>query len=241
MHALTLTALALLLVGTAGCGGDERPAHPGEDSQDYEDAPAGGDPTSPSDLVEGGEPGVPGSTVPTRTWQTGGGRCYDYAGYVVRVRPRGNDVGESIAVFAVAEGAEARARCDAPEAEAVVSVSGAEAEYFFGMERGLLFVDRGTAPNGRELRVYDLNDDGAVVLDTEYEEPIQIEDGALTFGRPEDAYIDPYIFESTGVECPEATEWFENGMGVGITRVVRLDLATRQVQETDERRCVPLQ
>jgi hypothetical protein len=46
---------------------------------------------------------------------------------------------------------------------------------------------------------------------------------------------------ATGVNCPQAEEWFDYGFAVGVNRVVRYDLAARRRDDTGELVCVPLQ
>jgi hypothetical protein len=237
-----LLALGLLLGACREA--PEAPAAAGTANPDVV-TPAEVDPSAvpPDDgppLEPGGEPGVPGSPRPEASYRLADGRCHVYPGWVVVVRPREGVPGEDVAVRR-RDGADARALCTAPPGDAAFALADpASPDYFFGLAGDLLFVDTGTGPDGRTLRLVDLAA-GQTVLQAGYEEPVEVDGGVLTFTEPVDDFASAEAVAATGVACPQAAEWFESGFAVGVNRVVRYDLATRQRDDTGERVCVPLQ
>ena len=189
----------------------------------------------------GAEPGVPGSDRADQAWPlAGGGACYAFARYVVRARPREAAAGEDVVAYRRAPG-DARAQCDGPVREAVfAAVSPSEASHFFGLVGDLLLLDEGTGPNSRTVRVVDLTS-ARVVHEAAYEEPVQIEEGALVYGMEPEVTRSMEEIAALGVECPEAAVWLSEGLGVGLSPQVRYDLAARSATPTGEVLCVPIQ
>jgi hypothetical protein len=182
------------------------------------------------------EPGVPGSDVPEERWEERQGTCYAYPRYVARIGST-DAGGDAVAVFR-REG-DARALCTAPAGRAVFT-SEAEATFFFGLVGDFLLLDEGTGPNGRTVRVVDLAR-GSVVHEATYEEPIVVEGGALLYGMEPEVVETAAELAALGAECPEAAEWFEGGLSVGLSPQMRYDFATRTGTPTGEVLCVPLQ
>jgi len=242
-----LLLLVILLAFVGGCRrGPDAPSSAGTDNPDVTTPaevdpavvpPGGARATPPS-----GEPGIPGSPRPEAVHRLADGACYVYTDWVVAVHARPAAPGENVAVMSRAEGADARALCDTTPAEAAFALNDAtRAESFFGLQGNLLFIDAGTAPGGRELVVLDLTTQGKV-LQTPYEEPISLDGNVLTYHEPVGDYGEPAeLAAAPDVSCPQAEEWFAEGFGVGVNRVVRFDLTTRRAAPTDERVCVPLQ
>ncbi len=238
---------ALLLLGLllAACRG-EAPVRVEDDASDVELAsPAEADPLAavqdgPDE--PGGEPGVPGSPAPEATYRAGEGRCFVYPAWVAIVRPRsGGAGGEDIVVAARAPGSDARALCTTPPAEPAVSITDPTAPTaFFGLVEGLLLVDVGLGSAGRALRVLDLSS-GEAVLDARYEEPVLIEDGTLEFGEPVGVHRTLEEVVETGVNCPDATAWLEDGFGVAVNRQTRFHLADRRRDVGSDLYCAPAQ
>jgi hypothetical protein len=186
------------------------------------------------------EPGVPGSERAERAWPLASGTCYAFDRYVVRTRPREAAPGEDVLVFR-RSGGDARAQCDGPPGEAAFAAASPErAGFFFGLAGDLLLLDEGSGPNGRTVRVVDLTT-GQAVHEAAYEEPIQIEGGALVYGMEPEVVETMDAIASYGVECPEAPVWLSEGLAVGLSPQIRFDLAARTSQETGEVLCVPIQ
>jgi hypothetical protein len=237
------TTLILLAVSIGGCRVDA-PARPEDDASDVEVASAAEeDPlatafTGPEE--PGGEPGVPGSPAPEAMYRAGDGRCYVYSRWVVTVRPRAAGAGgEDIVVAARAPGADARALCSTPPTEPAASFTDPSSpDAFFGLANDLILVDSGVGPTGRTLRVVDLTS-GATVLESPYEEPVGIDDGTLEFGQPTGIHETIEAVQATGVNCPNAAEWLEDGFAVAVNRQVRFHLAERRREVLDDLVCAP--
>lgn len=237
--------LVLLLTVAVGCRqGPEAPAAAGTENPAVT-TPAEVEPGSvvpPDDGLAaepGGEPGVPGSPRPEAAYRLSGGSCYVYPGWVVTVRPRAQAPGQDVVV--VRREGDGRAQCEAAPAAAAVALTDAAApDHFFGLRGDLLFVDAGTGPNERTLRLVDLAT-GQAVLTAPYEEPVLVRDNVLSYTEPVADYTTLEGVVSTGVNCPQAEEWLDTGFAVGVNRVARYDLDARQAQPSDELVCVPLQ
>jgi hypothetical protein len=102
----------------------------------------------------------------------------------------------------------------------------------------LLIVDSGIGPTGRTLRVVDLTSD-QTVLRSAYAEPVGIHNGALEFGEPTGSHRTLEAVVATGVNCPSATEWLEDGFPVAVNRQVRFHLAERRREVLDDLVCAP--
>lgn len=247
MMRLPRTLLALVLPTLAACGDEPPPpvggGAVGDEPFDTTITPSPLDSVTAPPAEPGGQPGLPGTPAPSASYRTsGGGDCYVYARHVVAVRPREDAPGQDVVALPRDAGPSARALCDAPAGRATVALTDPDEPTFFaGLVGDLLLVDSGTGPNERTLRAYDLADEGKLTLDTPYEEPAQVEGRSLVYQEPLDDYDDPDALAATEVDCPEATEWFESGLAVGVNRVARFDLAARQVIPSDSLTCVPLQ
>lgn len=190
-------------------------------------------------VIEGAAPGFIGATAPeTALLLDDGGVCYLYDAYVVRVEPIGSDGeprGDLVQVGAREAGALARDECEA----ASRAVTGEdEADTFSGVEGDVLLLDRASGETGRRLVALDLAAGDEVVLDSPYEDPVEIEGGVLTFGAlvREVSSADGLA----GVDCEQGTEYLENDLAVGVVQMRRFDLESREVEETDSLVCVPL-
>lgn len=92
-----------------------------------------------------------------------------------------------------------------------------------------VLLDTGTAPPPRILSVLDLAL-GTTTYNGQYNRPIQVGDGTFTFWQPIDT-------KPTAANCPDLAEWQAQGLGAGIERHVRLDLATLAITDLGEQRC----
>jgi hypothetical protein len=157
------------------------------------------------------------------------------------VRPRSGAPGEDIVVAARTPGGDAGTLCaNLPERPAAAFTDPASPDNFYGIVGSHLLVDSGTGPRGRTLRVVELSG-GTVALQTTYEEPVSLDDGVLEFSEPVGGFTDLEGVVGTGVNCPDAQEWFDTGFGVGVNRVVRYRLSDGTREDTDQLVCVPLQ
>ena len=187
-------------------------------------------------IQQRGEPGIPGSDIPTNVWQDGPGTCYSYDGYIIRIH--GNDVGgEDIAVFS----GDDRGQCEASLAQALFSTgTNGDTETFFGIVGDLLLLERATEEE-HLIRVVDLAS-GSVVHETPYEEPVEIRDGGLLYGEPAEVFESQEGLNAVGVDCPESGVWFEDSLAVGVSIRSRFDLTPPYggATLTDDVICIPL-
>lgn len=188
-------------------------------------------------------PGFVGSTSPSLALDLGEGVvCYVYAGHVVRVAPRGRagdiELGQDVETAPRPDGAGPTELCEGAGLRRVSTDGRPDA--FMGLEGDLLILDRGTDSRGRTLRVVDLADGDRLVLDTRYEEPVELADGALRYGREERR---TRTADTIGddIECPNAESFVESGLEIAILRVVAFDLDAREATETDRYVCMPLE
>jgi len=242
LRASTAVFLAVLV---GGCGGETpQPTVASGDTVAAEFV--GPDPTArgaggdlPAD--PGGEPGVPGSPAPEMAYRVGSARCFVYPGWIALVSPRSGVPGEDVVVVARSEGADAIAMCSSPPgAPAASFIDPGSPDYFFGIVGDHLLVDSGTGPRGRVLRVIDLSS-GETDLRATYEEPVSLGEGVLEFSEPLGGYTTMEALVATGVNCPDAQAWFEDGFAIGVNRVVHYRLSDGARDAGGALVCVPLQ
>ena len=102
----------------------------------------------------------------------------------------------------------------------------------------MLLIDRASGEAGRHLIAVDLASGDAPILDVAYEEPVEIEGGILRFGTLERQTRSRA--DLAGVDCPQGEDFLENGLDVGIVRVIEFDIASKERRDTDTRVCIPL-
>lgn len=232
MKSFYLLVLAATMFAACG-GGDSTSADGGDGSSSGPDAG-----TSQADSLQAirqqqGEPGIPGSDIPEQFWAMNDGTCYAYGQRVVRVARAG--AGESIAVFSGNE----RTQCDGSIAQAAFSTgTDGDPESFFGVVGDLLLLER-TTEQEHLIRVVDLGS-AQVVLETRYEEPVEINEGGLFYGEPAEEFETQEGLDAVGVDCPDSGAWFDDSLAVGVSVRSRLDLTSRQVELTDDVTCIPL-
>ncbi len=230
MRLQTFLAAGLLL---AACGSDPESAAPAQGDVASERAAIRQSDSLRTIRQEGGQPGIPGSDLPEQFWPMDDGECYAYGQRVVRIARLG--VGEVVDVFA----GSGREQCAASRAQAVFS-SGSDdgTATFFGMAGALLLIEK-TIDDRHVIRVIDLAG-GAVVLETHYEEPVEIREGGLFYGEAAAEFVRQEELNATGVNCPESRQWFNDSLAVGVSIRSRFDLASHVAEQTDDVTCIPL-
>lgn len=192
--------------------------------------------------LEGLAPGPQGITPPETALDLGEGTiCFVYAAHVARVSPVGSEGeprGDEVAVVSREAGDEAGELCARPLARLITSDS-TLADTFAGIEGDVLFLDRASDEDGQTLVAIDLAADDTEVFAMPYEtDTMEIADGVLTFGTLEDRTRS--TGDLAGIDCEQGAQYIDDGLDVGIIRIVTFDLSTREVTETDERTCAPL-
>ncbi len=233
-HMKSFCFLLLASIMFTACGDGDSTATDSDESTSSDTATTG----SRSDSLQAvrqqqGEPGIPGSDIPEHFWVMDDGTCYAYGQRVVRVTRSG--VGESIAVFSGSD----RAQCNGSSSQATFSTgTDGDPQTFFGVVGDLLLLER-TTEQEHLIRVVDLGS-GQAVLETLYEEPVEIKEGGLFYGEPAEEFETQEGLNAVGVDCPESGAWFNDSLAVGVSVRSRFDLTSRQVELTDNVTCIPL-
>lgn len=155
-------------------------------------------------------------------------KCHYNAGYLVVEKPRGSEVGTDILVQRRTDAA-ATPECAYAKADGDFELSTEDPIYYLGLTGNFLLLDEGTAPPPRGLKVYDLVQ-SAMVYSDQYNRPVEIGEGTLTYWQPTKT-------APTAENCPDLATLKENGLGAGIERRVKLDVATQTLEVLGETRC----
>ncbi len=109
-----------------------------------------------------------------------------------------------------------------------------EADFFSGVYKSFLFIDNGTGPNGRNLKVWSI-DENKVIFDTPYEGDLSIKDDKLNFIKPID------MDKNKPVNCPDAENWKKDGLEVGYGIPSAYDFENKTASTTGEATCFAVQ
>jgi hypothetical protein len=231
--------LPFLLVIAVGCGGrqEQAPRTTPPDSvepkrPDTLPAPA---PAPPQSQAGTDSIGIRGTELTRTDSAAGGWHGYIYREFSVAVREdTAGGVGEEIRVAIHRPEEESSGALARAVASPDFVVPNDDANYFFGLSAGKVFVDQGTGPEPRGLAVYDIRSKKKVYAGT-YSFPINmIDSNRLEFFKEIDA-------KPPGVDCPEQAEWTAGGLGVAYERRVKVDLTSGAESPTEEVRCAPRQ
>jgi hypothetical protein len=155
---------------------------------------------------------------------------YFYENYTVMTIPYADESGEEIRIYP--RQSNLYSKLYPEKVQPVVSIHKA-AQWFFGIANGLLFLDIGTGPDVRTLEINAIQQN-KIVFSGKYTEPIEIENGRLSFYQETQTAIN-------AKNCPDAEEWKSKGLGAAIEEKVFLDLTTFKCIKTGEIRCSPRQ
>jgi hypothetical protein len=178
--------------------------------------------------------GIAGTEIPAAQRKQQQSSCYVYDRYVVKTTETADGVGEEIRVSLRGQSSAAAAACDVKGAATHYLIENDDSNFFFGISGDYLFVDVGTGPEPRELRIYDLARKKRVYT-ASYSEPIKVS-GGLTLD-----YYQALEKELPRSQCPQAGKWEKEGLGFGFEQRVVLDLATLKEQKIGRPRCSPRQ
>lgn len=157
--------------------------------------------------------------------------CYVYNKYAVVVAPT-EDVGEDIKIIARNSPVDESYLSDPVKAPAYFKVEEGD-NYFFGIYADYLFIDSGTAPEPRGLGIYDLAQKKEI-YDGSYSSPIKLEkDLRLTYYEE----VEQSALKGKKVDCPQAEQWKNDGLGVAYEEKVSLDLKTLKKSRSGNIRC----
>lgn len=108
-----------------------------------------------------------------------------------------------------------------------------EATFYKGLAGNFLILDQGTAPFPRGLIIYDLSAKKTILQD-EYSLPLDIKSDEITYWTPTSIKV-------TAENCPEAENWYKDGLGAEIEKYVFFDLKTLTKKDLGQLRCQPTQ
>jgi hypothetical protein len=160
---------------------------------------------------------------PAKVQETKIGKIYIYADKQVSVTPSEDGVGEEIHIVSAGQ-------------KDTFWIENIEAHHFFGIKNGFLFVDNGTSPNGRTLVVYDLTT-RENIHEARYEKEISVLDNKLTYLTP----IDTRNIRLRDSVCPDKDKWEKQGLSAGYAQYVTFDFKTKEVVESGNYSCYPIQ
>ncbi len=183
----------------------------------------------------GDEPaGIAGAERPSAHQKKSKYECRAFSKYVVFTTPTEDGVGEDIRVSLRQPNATLNQSCNINTAKTLMMIANDDSNFFFGLFGDYLFVDVGTGPEPRELRIYDLAKKKKIYTDS-YAQPVKISSGpSLDFYRALENNLPKR-------DCPQAKKWEAGGLGYGFEQRVILDLTTLKAKPVGKPRCSPRQ
>ena len=184
------------------------------------------------------EVGIIGAESPF-VWELGNYNCYVYKKHVVHTIPS-EGVGEDIKVFTRTDKNNAQSDCKEAALKEKLHIRNKDAFWFSGISGDHLFIDNGTAPDGRELIVYDLLKKKKV-FSSRYLGAFALQDkNTLCFYKAIKKI-------QTIKECPKSDrtkdikDWLAQGQSVALAERITLDLKTLKPNKTGMFLCIALQ
>ena len=172
---------------------------------------------------------IPGSDVFLHFEQHNGARCHLYPHYFIVERGYSNQVENDILVKYLGT-VSPKPICEYLKAPQDLEVKNIFSQYFFGIRGSLLFIDDGSGPDPRGLKVYDLNSRKKVFSGI-YSRPIVITgDHSVRYWLERG--------DATEEDCPEYSEIKKHALFPYIEDEVTLNLSTKSMKRTGRQRCV---
>lgn len=159
-------------------------------------------------------------------------RCHDSPRYFVVEKSLADIVGSDI-LIKYKTSSDQNIDCEYRVANGDFELKNALAEYFFTFTDNFLVLDKGTAPEPRELVVYDLRSREMVFTDS-YAKPVAVEGDSIT-------YFSKTATKPTAENCAELDKYTENGLGAAIMSKVTVDLSSLAKKDAGETKCVAVQ
>jgi len=183
------------------------------------------------------DPPIQGN-APIAAWSRGDVRCFDYPKYTVSESSERNTTNNGAARFSTTIAVRAAStRCkqiNPKNQNKTTFVINNSFEFFQGLVNNVLITDSGSGPDGRVLKLYDIEKQSEFLQFTDYS------DTDMTLRRNELIF-----WRKTGPaskqNCRQYNEWSAQGLGAVIETQVIVDFATRRARETTQRRCQPRQ
>ncbi len=108
-------------------------------------------------------------------------------------------------------------------------ITNANAQYFLAFTDNFILIDQGTAPEPRELIVYDLRTQKQVFTDS-YAKPVDVAGDSIT-------YLSKTNIKPTTQNCPDLKTYTENGLGAVIMSKVTVNLLTLSRKDLGQSQC----
>jgi hypothetical protein len=148
---------------------------------------------------------------------------FTYQNYKVRTEQTKEGTGEVIRIFDKA-------------GKEIVFDANDQFCFFHGIAFDNMFVDKGTGPDGRILKIYDLKQKKLSYQGTYCDEMTVYETGALWFFAPiKEELVKKKPF------CNSGEDWVKQGLSIGYAQRKLYDLRSGAVISKSEYKCVPLQ
>ncbi len=161
-----------------------------------------------------------------------GVECRDSSKYFVVQKDVADSVGSDILVKYKSNPNE-NFSCIYAAREDDFEIKNASAEYFLALSGNFLMLDSGTAPEPRELIVYDLAARKIVFSDL-YAGPVEAEGGKVT-------YFSKTAQKPTLLNCPDLAAYEANGLGAVIMSRVMVDLSLLKKADLGAFKCLATQ
>jgi hypothetical protein len=166
-------------------------------------------------------------------------QCYIYKNYIIHAIPSVS-VGQEIKVFGKLGTDFAKAQCNMPDRRTWLYIKNRDAHWFAGISGDYLFIDNGTAPDGREVIVYNIAKKKKIFR-SKYLETFSVKDkNTVSY------YAGKRKIRSI-LECPETErtdelkEWLTKGGSVALAEQTIVNLSSLKKRSTGKFRCVALQ
>jgi hypothetical protein len=165
--------------------------------------------------------------------------CYIYKNYIVHAIPS-KSVGHDIKVFIRSDKSSGKSVCNKESEKENLFIKNTDAFWFAGISGDYLFIDNGTAPDGRDLIVYDIPKKKKIFR-SRYLEAFSVEDKHTV-----SYYAGKRKIRSI-LECPESDRtdelkvWLTKGGSIALAEQMIVNLLSLKKRSTGKFRCVCLQ
>ncbi len=166
-----------------------------------------------------------GSESPDKVTESANGKCLRYKTITVVTQKDEDAPGDQILIKTGDDAA-----CSWDSAAGWETDSG-EASYFLGKWKNLIFIDRGTGPDGRDVLIFDLESKHQVFA-ANYSEPLEISSKKLTYWQGANTL-------ATKDNCDDFEDAEKNGLTPQIQKLMSVDLTavTPVAQSSKKTRC----
>ena len=167
-----------------------------------------------------------GSESPDKVTESANSKCLRYKNSITVITQKDEDAPGDHILIKIGDDAS----CSWDSAAGWETDSG-EASYFLGKWKNLIFIDRGTGPDGRDVLVFDLESKHQVFA-ANYSEPLEISSKKLTYWQGANTL-------ATKDNCDEFEDAEKSGLTPQIQKLMSVDLTavTPVAQSSKKTRC----